>query len=376
MSNRPLTMAVSTSGLTAPLKSGAIPVGRHQLHCVEIEPITAAMRRMVRGLEFDICEMAVTTYLCARAHGKPITAIPVFVTRNFHHWAAFTTNQAKIGAPKDLEGRRVAVNRGYTVTTGVWVRGILQTEYGVDLGRITWVPTDDEHVAEFTSPGNVDLSCRGKSASDLLSSGACAAAIGDVRAQSPLIRRSLQMRAQPASTISAGRASTRSIIQSPLATPCSPSDPGSRGNFLRPSCGRRWNTIPGSVIRRRVRRRTPDLPRSITFWALSLFPTASMPTARRSTRSRHLLSISKFYAKRWRSPTCLRRLSERRITWGALFVRWHRGGDIALPPQPGAGLTDRLQPAIGAQSSSQDRCEWRSCMRRQTRVAAHAERPH
>jgi 4,5-dihydroxyphthalate decarboxylase len=188
MSDRPLTMAVATYGVTAPLKSGAVDIGRRQLRQIAIESITAAMRRMVRDLEFDICEMAVTTYLCARAHGKPITAIPVFVTRNFHHWAAFTTDRAEITTPKDLEGRRVAVNRGYTVTTGVWVRGILQTQYGVDLGRITWVPTDDEHVAEFQYPGNVDVSCRGRSAGDLLLSGDCVAAIGDVRAQSPLIR--------------------------------------------------------------------------------------------------------------------------------------------------------------------------------------------
>ena len=51
--------------------------------------------------------------------------------------------------PKDLEGRKVGVNRGYTVTTGLWARGVLQSEYGVDLNKITWVPTDDEHVLGF-----------------------------------------------------------------------------------------------------------------------------------------------------------------------------------------------------------------------------------
>jgi 4,5-dihydroxyphthalate decarboxylase len=188
MLDRPLTMALGNYGLTAPLKAGAIDLGRLRLQHVEIEPITAAMRRMVRGLEFDICEMAVTTYLCARAYGKPVTAIPVFVSRNFHHWAAFTHSRAGIKTPKDLEGRRVAVNRGYTVTTGVWMRGILHSQYGVDLSRITWVPTDDEHVAEFEYPGSVDLSCRGQSASDLLVSGNCDAAIGDGRTPSPEIK--------------------------------------------------------------------------------------------------------------------------------------------------------------------------------------------
>jgi 4,5-dihydroxyphthalate decarboxylase len=184
MTGQPLTIAIGTYGVTAALKSGAVDTGRLQLEQIEISPVTKAMRRMVRGLEFDICEMAITTYLCAKDRGLAATAIPVFVTRNFHHWAAFTTVKSGIKVPKDLEGRRVAVNRGYTVTTGVWVRGIWQSEYGVDLDRITWVPTDDEHVADYGYPSNVDLSCRGKSAEDLLLSGDCAAAIGDVKSAS------------------------------------------------------------------------------------------------------------------------------------------------------------------------------------------------
>ena len=185
MTGQPLTIAIGTYGVTVALKSGTVDTGRLQLEPIEILPVTKAMRRMVRGLEFDICEMAITTYLCAKDRGLAATAIPVFVTRNFHHWAAFTTARSGIKSPKDVEGHRVAVNRGYTVTTGVWVRGIWQTEYGVDLDRITWVPTDDEHVAEYEYPPNVDLSGRGKSTEDLLLSGDCAAAIGDVKSVSP-----------------------------------------------------------------------------------------------------------------------------------------------------------------------------------------------
>ena len=99
---------------------------------------------MCRGLEFDICEMAMTTYLCARALGKPFTAIPVFVTRNFHHWAIFTNAKSGISEPKDLEGRTVGVNRGYTVTTGLWARGMLQHEYGVDLDKMVPYPVVGE----------------------------------------------------------------------------------------------------------------------------------------------------------------------------------------------------------------------------------------
>jgi 4,5-dihydroxyphthalate decarboxylase len=185
---RKLTIAIGTYGLTKPILDGRVPLGRLDLEFVHIDPITAAMRRMVRTLEFDICEMAWTTYLCAKSVGKPITAIPVFVTRNFHHWAAFVNARSGIRAPKDLEGRTVAVNRGYTVTTGIWIRGVLQHEYGVGLRGITWWPTDDEHVAEFKAPPNVDYGLKGKPIGDLLTSGQYAAAVGDVRVDSPDVK--------------------------------------------------------------------------------------------------------------------------------------------------------------------------------------------
>ena len=184
----PLTIAIGNYGLTKPLKDGSVRNPDLNLEYIQVDPIVAAMRRMVRGLEFDICEMAFTTYLCAKAYGKVITAIPVFLTRNFHHWAIFYNVKSGITKPKDLEGRTVAVNRGYTVTTGLWARGILQTEYGVDLNKITWAPTDDEHVAEYKAPSNVDYSHRGKPIADLLLSGQIAAAVGDVRVNSPDIK--------------------------------------------------------------------------------------------------------------------------------------------------------------------------------------------
>ena len=144
---QPLTIALGNYGITKPIKAAGANLGRLNLRFVEVEQIVPMMRRMCRGLEFDICEMAFTTYLCARAAGLPFTAFPVFVTRNFHHWAVFINTKSGIRGPKDLEGRKVGVNRGYTVTTGLWARGILHSEYGVDLNKVTWIPTDDEHVA-------------------------------------------------------------------------------------------------------------------------------------------------------------------------------------------------------------------------------------
>ncbi len=183
-----LKIALGNYGLTKPLKDGSVRAGGLELEYVPVEAIVPAMRRMVRGLEFDICEMAFTTYLCAKAYGKPITAIPVFLTRNFHHWAIFYNVNSGIKKPKDLEGRTVGVNRGYTVTTGLWARGILQSEYDVDLRKITWAPTDEEHVAEYKAPANVDLSCRGRPLAELLISGEIPAAVGDVRVDSPDVR--------------------------------------------------------------------------------------------------------------------------------------------------------------------------------------------
>ena len=176
--------ALQTLGHTAALKDGTVQPAGFELEWVEVSPIIQAFRRMVRGLEFDISEMAVTTYLTARAFGKPFTALPVFLVRGFHHGAILCNTRLGIGNPKDLEGRKVGVSRGYTVTTGVWVRGILQHEYGVDLDKITWVLSGDEHVAEFRPPGNVQSLEQGRTLESALISGEVAAAIG-VQAKHP-----------------------------------------------------------------------------------------------------------------------------------------------------------------------------------------------
>jgi len=185
---QPLTIALGNYGLTKPMKQAGADLGRLDLKFVEVDQIVPMMRRMCRGLEFDICEMAFTTYVCARAAGLPFTAIPVFVTRNFHHWAIFQNVSAGLRGPKDLEGRKVGVNRGYTVTTGLWARGVLQSEYGVDLNKVTFIPTDDEHVLNFKEPPNVDYSYRGQQMRDLLLNGVVDAALGDVGVEAPEIK--------------------------------------------------------------------------------------------------------------------------------------------------------------------------------------------
>ncbi|MPZ61445.1 MAG: ABC transporter substrate-binding protein [Propionibacteriales bacterium] len=173
-----LRTVTRTQGNNRALKDGTVTGRRVAFEFEEVPVLVHAFRRMVRGLEFDVSEMAFTTYLCARAHGKPFTALPVFLVRGFHHGAVVTSTTSGVKEPKDLEGRRVGVNRGYTVTTGVWARGILRDEYDVDLGRVTWVLSGDEHVAEYRPPANVVPMPEGADLQDLVAAGELAAGIG------------------------------------------------------------------------------------------------------------------------------------------------------------------------------------------------------
>jgi 4,5-dihydroxyphthalate decarboxylase len=182
-----LKTAFVTRGHTRALKDGTVKPRSFDFDIEEVPVIINAFRRMVRGLEFDISEMAITTYICARAHSKAFTALPIFLVRAFHHGAIVYSTKAGITGPKDLEGRQVGVNRGYTVTTGLWARSILQHQYGVDLGRITWVLSGDEHVAEYQPPPNVVPIEKGRKLEDLLVSGEIAAAIG-VQVDSPDVK--------------------------------------------------------------------------------------------------------------------------------------------------------------------------------------------
>src|SRR6202035_3305148 len=178
MAGPKLKTVTRTQGNNQALKDGTVKPRSFEFDFVEVDPLIAAFRRMVRGNEFDICEMAITTYICAKAHGKPMIAVPVFLVRAFHHGAILVNANAGIRTPKDLEGRKVGVNRGYTVTTGVWARSILQDEHGVDLSKITWVLSGDEHVAEYRPPANVVPIEQGKKMGDMLATGELAASLG------------------------------------------------------------------------------------------------------------------------------------------------------------------------------------------------------
>src|SRR5215813_13220338 len=179
-----LKTAIATYPHTQSLKDGTVTAPGIQFEHLEITPIIAAFRRMCRTLEFDVSEMAITTYLTAKAYNKPFTALPVFVVRQFHHSSIVYNVKSGVQSPKDLEGKRVGV-RAYTVTTGVWARGILATEYGVDLSKVTWVLNDEEHVEEYHQkyPANVVYQ-----PGAMVANGALAAAIGVGRVDSPDVK--------------------------------------------------------------------------------------------------------------------------------------------------------------------------------------------
>jgi 4,5-dihydroxyphthalate decarboxylase len=167
-------MAVAEHPHTSAVRNGSIPIDGVDAEIITVEPQIAAFRRMVRQVEFDVCELAPTTYIIARAYGAPFVALPIFVQRRFHHAGLLVRPDAGIKTPKDLEGRKVGV-RAYSVTTGVWARGILIDEFGLDSSKVTWVVDDEEHVTQLQLPSNVVHTPNGKSLAEMMAGGELAA---------------------------------------------------------------------------------------------------------------------------------------------------------------------------------------------------------
>jgi 4,5-dihydroxyphthalate decarboxylase len=171
VSKLPLKIAISTEHPhTAAIRSGEIEIEGVEPEFIVTKPQIGAFRRMVRDLAFDVCEIAPTTYIIARAYGKPFKALPIFVVRRFHHSGLLVRPDANIQSPKDLEGKQCGV-RAYSVTTGVWTRQVLIDEFGVDNNKITWWVDDEEHVQELSLPANVKHVPAGDSLADMMARG-------------------------------------------------------------------------------------------------------------------------------------------------------------------------------------------------------------
>ena len=171
-----LRTALGLSPLVRALKAGRITSDRVRFDFVDVEPVTRAFRRMTRAMEFDLCEMALTTHAQARAFGKPITALPVVLLRGLHHGALICRRDSTLRGPADLVGKRIGV-RAWSQTTGVWVRGVLRDEYGVAHDSMTWVTEEDAHVQEFVDPPFVQRMAAGQDLRAMLLSGEIDAAV-------------------------------------------------------------------------------------------------------------------------------------------------------------------------------------------------------
>ena len=156
-----LDACLGTYPHTRALKDGAITSERVTLRFSEVEPINKAFLMMVRQEKFDVSEMAIATYLQAKAYGKPLTLLPATMMGRFQHSTMFYNSERGTMTPESLPGRRVGV-RAFSQTTGVWLRGILWKDYGLDLSKVKWVTFEDAHVPEFKDPPGVERAPDGK----------------------------------------------------------------------------------------------------------------------------------------------------------------------------------------------------------------------
>jgi 4,5-dihydroxyphthalate decarboxylase len=172
-----MQIAIGTYDHTRALKDGRVTSPRISFDFIEVSPITRAFRHMAADLAYDVSEMALATYMLARAFDKPIVGLPIVLVRTSLLPGLVTAENSPIKDAHDLAGKTLGV-RSYTQTSGVWVRGILQDAFGVDLSSLNWVTFEGAHVDEYTDPPNVSRGGADKNLQDMVQSGELAAGIG------------------------------------------------------------------------------------------------------------------------------------------------------------------------------------------------------
>ena len=162
--------------VTLAMKDGRVSSSVVSLDCCGPKTAHDGFKAMLRENAFDVGELAIVTYLQAKAYGKPWVLLPTPIHGRFqHHCIGFNIEHGEL-QPKDIEGKQVGV-RTYAQTTGLWVRGILQHEYGVDLDKVNWLTIDESHLTEYRDPPNVGRIPKGRQIPDMMLSGELAAAI-------------------------------------------------------------------------------------------------------------------------------------------------------------------------------------------------------
>jgi 4,5-dihydroxyphthalate decarboxylase len=171
-----LRVALGDYPHTMPLKNKQIASQSVAFDFSEVKPVYKVFGIMLRERAFDVSEMAIVSYLQAKSHGKPVVLLPAVMLGRFqHHCMLYDSERGRI-TPPDLEGRRVGV-RSFAQTTGVWLRGHLQNDYGVDTSRVQWVTFEDAHVSEFRDPPGVERAGPDKDISKMVLEGELAAGI-------------------------------------------------------------------------------------------------------------------------------------------------------------------------------------------------------
>jgi 4,5-dihydroxyphthalate decarboxylase len=144
---------LAQSPMTQAIHDGRVTSDIVKLDCCGPDPAQNGFKDMIRRNMYDAGELAIVTYLQAKCYDKPYVLLPAPVSGRFqHHCAGFNRELGHVD-PKDIEGREVGV-RTYAQTTGLWIRGILQHEYGVDLDKVTWRTVGEGHLEEYHDPAN------------------------------------------------------------------------------------------------------------------------------------------------------------------------------------------------------------------------------
>jgi 4,5-dihydroxyphthalate decarboxylase len=179
MADYPVTMAMKEGRVSSPLVT---------FDFCGPKAANEGFKAMIRNNAYDAGELAIVTYLQARAYGKPFVTLPTPISgRTQHHCIGFNIEHGDL-KPKDIEGRRVGV-RTYSQTTALWARGILQHEYGVDLNKVTWLTLGDGHLAEHQDPPNCERLPKGSNIGEMMLKGEIAAAImGNDMPKDPRVR--------------------------------------------------------------------------------------------------------------------------------------------------------------------------------------------
>jgi 4,5-dihydroxyphthalate decarboxylase len=166
-----------------PLKRGEVRSELFELEFIAYTPTNTAFKPMVREQAFDVCEMAIVTYLMAKAYQKPLVLLPATMLGRHQLAYAIYDGERGVLSPGDLEGKRVGI-RSFTTTTGAWIRGILANDYGVNLDKIRWVTFEDPHVAEYRD--TTERAPSGKKIVPMLLGGELDAVLGETASEARL----------------------------------------------------------------------------------------------------------------------------------------------------------------------------------------------